>query len=204
MYNFFPGFFLLLLWEWKPLPPSNPRGRKSHFLSSLCSMWRRKWQPTPVLLPGESHGQRSLVGYSPWGCKESDTTERARKVTSLSNPSSKTEWAPGFSNNKPTSWRCWWPFVLLPPCLHPRFFGRVSEVSRASPQFPWEPRRVRRMGRARPSPHTCRGGWTGPPRGALTAHPQQGAPGHKAGRCLFKKIPLNFQQSNKVILPSFK
>ena len=37
--------------------------------------WSRKWQPTPVLLPGESHGQRSLVGYSPWGCKESDTTE---------------------------------------------------------------------------------------------------------------------------------
>ena len=38
--------------------------------------WRRKWQPTPVSLPGESHGQRSLAGYSPWGCKESDTTER--------------------------------------------------------------------------------------------------------------------------------
>ena len=38
--------------------------------------WRRKWQPTPVLLPGESHGGRSLVGYSPWGCKDSDTTER--------------------------------------------------------------------------------------------------------------------------------
>ena len=34
------------------------------------------WQPTPVFLPGESHGQRSLVGYNPWGCKESDTTER--------------------------------------------------------------------------------------------------------------------------------
>ena len=31
--------------------------------------WRRKWQPTPVLLPGQSHGQRSLVGYSPQGCK---------------------------------------------------------------------------------------------------------------------------------------
>ena len=31
--------------------------------------WRRKWQPTPVFLPGESHGQRSLAGYSPWGCK---------------------------------------------------------------------------------------------------------------------------------------
>ena len=38
--------------------------------------WRITWQPTPVFLPGESHGQRSLVGYSPWGCKESDTTER--------------------------------------------------------------------------------------------------------------------------------
>ena len=38
--------------------------------------WRRKWQPTPVFLPRESHGRRSLVGYSPWGHKESDTTER--------------------------------------------------------------------------------------------------------------------------------
>ena len=38
--------------------------------------WRRKWQPTPVFLPGEFHGQRSLVNYSPWGRKESDTTER--------------------------------------------------------------------------------------------------------------------------------
>ena len=35
-----------------------------------------KWQPTPMLLPGKSHGQRSIVGYSPWGCKESHTTER--------------------------------------------------------------------------------------------------------------------------------
>ena len=37
--------------------------------------WRREWQPTPVFLPGESHGQRSLAGYSPWGHKELDTTE---------------------------------------------------------------------------------------------------------------------------------
>ena len=36
---------------------------------------RRKWQPTPVFLPGKSYGQRSLAGYSPWGHKESDTTE---------------------------------------------------------------------------------------------------------------------------------
>ena len=34
--------------------------------------WRRAWQPTPVSLPGESHGQRSLVGFSPWGHAESD------------------------------------------------------------------------------------------------------------------------------------
>ena len=38
--------------------------------------WRRKWQPTPVFLPGESHGQGSLAGYSLWGRKESDTTEQ--------------------------------------------------------------------------------------------------------------------------------
>ena len=37
--------------------------------------WRRKWQHTPVFLPGESHGWRSLVGYNPWGRKESETTE---------------------------------------------------------------------------------------------------------------------------------
>ena len=37
--------------------------------------WRRAWQSTPVFMPGESHGQRSLVGYSQWGSTESDTTE---------------------------------------------------------------------------------------------------------------------------------
>ena len=50
----------------------------SSFLSLSQGMlieWRRKWQPTPVLLPEKFHGWRSLVGYSPWGHKESDTTE---------------------------------------------------------------------------------------------------------------------------------
>ena len=51
-----------------------------HF--SLC--WRRQWQPTPVLLPGNSHGRRSLVGCSPWGPEESDTTERLHFPFSLS------------------------------------------------------------------------------------------------------------------------
>ena len=48
-----------------------------HFEFIFCMVlsWRRKWRPTPVLLPGESHGRRSLVGCSPWGFKELDTTE---------------------------------------------------------------------------------------------------------------------------------
>ena len=37
--------------------------------------WKRKWKPTSVILPGESHGQRSLMSYRPWGLKKSDTTE---------------------------------------------------------------------------------------------------------------------------------
>ena len=47
-------------------------------------MWRRQWHPTPVLLPGESHGPRSLVGCSPWGRWESDMTERLHFPFSLS------------------------------------------------------------------------------------------------------------------------
>ena len=48
------------------------------------SSWRRQWQPTPVLLLGKSHGRRSLVGCSPWGRQESDTTERLHFHFSLS------------------------------------------------------------------------------------------------------------------------
>ena len=52
------------------------------YTHSLCisihsnTYWRRQLQPTPVLVPGKSHGLRSLIGCSPWGCYESDTTER--------------------------------------------------------------------------------------------------------------------------------
>ena len=50
-----------------------------------CPSWRRRqWHPTPVLLPGKSHGWRSLVGYSPWGREESHTTERIHFPFSLS------------------------------------------------------------------------------------------------------------------------
>ena len=63
-------------------PPGNPHSMLHFYEFSsfrdTCKWdpWRTKWQPTSIFLPGESHGQRNLVGYSPWGRKESDTTER--------------------------------------------------------------------------------------------------------------------------------
>ena len=62
------------------------------FVLDYCKCWRRKWQPTPVFLPGESHGLRSLGGYSLWGCKELDITSdwepRIVNVLSLFGPQS--------------------------------------------------------------------------------------------------------------------
>ena len=54
------------------------------FSLSLVASWRRQWHPTPVLLPGKSHGRRSLIGWSPWGRWGSDTTERLHFRFSLS------------------------------------------------------------------------------------------------------------------------
>ena len=81
--------------------------------------WKRTWQPNPVSLPGQFHGQRSLLGYSPWGLKEADTTEgteqaRTHRVGSrvcavnshgLPSPHSQqlsvsvTAWFPGFQRH---------------------------------------------------------------------------------------------------------
>ena len=67
-----------------PVRDSSSRSRPG-VLSVSHSVWQRKqWHPTPVLLPGKSHGQKSLVGCSPWGCKESDMTERLHFHFSLS------------------------------------------------------------------------------------------------------------------------
>ena len=60
--------------------------------------WREKWQPTPIFLPGKSHGQRSLAGYSSWGCQESDMTERLHFDFSLS--------CIGEGNGKPLQCSC--------------------------------------------------------------------------------------------------
>ena len=58
-------------------PPAKSRRHKTcRFYPWVRKIpWSRKWQLTPKFLPGKFHGQRSLVGYSPWGHKESDTTE---------------------------------------------------------------------------------------------------------------------------------
>jgi len=54
-------------------------GQLVQSLLNLCLyFWRRKWQTTPVCLPGKFHGQRTRVGCSPWGCKELGTTERLK------------------------------------------------------------------------------------------------------------------------------
>ena len=58
--------------------------RKTTEWERLEISWRRRWHPTPELLPGEFHGQRSLAGYGPWGRKESDTTERLSTVSDFS------------------------------------------------------------------------------------------------------------------------
>ena len=73
-----------------------------HFCDSkvIQVCWRRQWHHTPVLLPGKSHGRRSLVGCSPWSCEELDTTERLHFHFSLS--------CIGEGNGKPlqcSSWR---------------------------------------------------------------------------------------------------
>ena len=61
-------------------PTSQCRRHKRHGFNPWVRKipWRRAWQPTPAFLPGESHGQWSLVGYSPWGHSESDKTEMTK------------------------------------------------------------------------------------------------------------------------------
>ena len=84
----------------------------SVYVTEYMWLWRRKWQPTPVFLPGESHGQRSLVGCSPWGRTESNTTEATWQY--VTHPISK--WPtrplshsldPGCKNELRTPVHCW-------------------------------------------------------------------------------------------------
>ena len=82
------------------------------FYMMSCVYWRMQWQPTPVLLPGKSHGWKSLVGCGPWGREESDTTEQLHFHFSLSRI--------GEGNGNPLQYSClenprdggaWWAAV---------------------------------------------------------------------------------------------
>ena len=99
----------------------------------LSNAWRRQWHPTPVLLPGEPHGWRSLVGCSPWGSEEWDTTEQLHFDFSPS--------CIGEGNGKPLQYSCqenpwdggaWWAAVYgVAQSLAPLKQLRSSSSSRS-------------------------------------------------------------------------
>ena len=105
------GFSRQEYWSGVPLPSPTDKHMQTYFLrcgpASLVTQtvknlpamqgtqvrslgqqdpWRRIWQPTPILLPGEFHDQRSLVGYRSWGCKELDRTEQPALSHTLIRP----------------------------------------------------------------------------------------------------------------------
>ena len=99
-------------------------------------MRRRQWCPTPVLLPRKSHGQRSLVGCSPWGREESDTTERLHFHFSLSHI--------GEGNGNPLQCSClenprdggaWWAAV----CGFAQSRTRLKRLGSSSSMLQWRP-----------------------------------------------------------------
>ena len=76
-------------------------------------IWKRKWQPTPVFLPGKSHGQRRLAGYSPWGCKEMDTTLRLDNKGSRRHSRDQANWSVDNLESAPGAYQ-----VLKERCQH--------------------------------------------------------------------------------------
>ena len=99
------------------------------------SPWRREWQPSPVFLPEECHGQRSLVGYSPRGCKESDTT--AQLTHTHTQPRGRIVCVP-----------CSWTWRGWHDCLNNNtvWFSRLGHKKRSTPGFLslcWDPCRWR-------------------------------------------------------------
>ena len=75
MLSFSFNKYLLRTYRWRSGTESACQCRRfrfDHWVGKI--LWRRKWEPTPVFLPGKSHGQRSLTGYSPWGCRKLETT----------------------------------------------------------------------------------------------------------------------------------
>ena len=77
------------MWRWVALVVKNPPVSAGDIREHRFYPWvrkiprRRAWQPTPIFLPGESHGKMSMVDYGPWGHKESDTTEAIKHAHTL-------------------------------------------------------------------------------------------------------------------------
>ena len=74
-----------LTWRWASLVAQMVKNLPAMLVTCVQALgWKdpleREWQPTPVFWPGESHGQKSLAGYSPWGHRELDTTERVTQT----------------------------------------------------------------------------------------------------------------------------
>ena len=142
--------------------------------------WRRQWHPTPVLLPGKSHGQRSLVGCSPWGREESDMTERLHFHFPLS--------CIGEGNGNPLQCSClenprdggaWWAAV----CGVAQSRTRLKRLSSSSGKEPTC--QCRRHERARISPWVGKIPWrkAGQPTAELLpgeSHPQRSLAGYSA------------------------
>ena len=105
----------------------------SRFVHFCTHIWNRQWHPTPVLLPGKSHGRRSLVGCSPWGRKESDTTERLHFHFSLS--------CTGEGNGDPLQYSC-----LENPRDRGAWWAAVYEAAQGRPQ-------LKRLSRSSSSTH---------------------------------------------------
>ena len=117
-----------LLW-WLSGKESACQGRRCGFDSWVWKIpWRRAWQPTPVFLPGESHGQRSLAGYSPWGHKGSDVTWQLNNKSPVYEPSS---CELSDSNVCSISVRCEWQALALRLLLL-----TVLQLSRTPPHLP--------------------------------------------------------------------
>ena len=119
----------------------NGEGQENRRFMAVCSVVRRRqWHPTPVLLPGKSHGRRSLVGCSPWGREESNTTEGLHFHFSLS--------CVGEGNGNPLQCSClenprdggaWWAAVYGVAQSRTRL-KRLSSSSSSSVVL-WQPRR---------------------------------------------------------------
>ena len=129
------------------------------FNSTQFQRWKRQWHPTPVLLPGKSHGWRSLVGCSPWGREESDTTERLNFHFSLS--------CIGEGNGNPLQCSClenprdggaWWAAVY--GVAQSR--TRLKRLSSSSSSSSFRDRLPLLSSSRKPAAHTCSSAFIGP------------------------------------------